>query len=455
MESALDCGMQTLLKTIGLLGLGVGWVISADAVPVLSFQRMELAKHFWSEGAAVGDFNRDGKPDVVSGPYWYEGPDYTKRHEIYAPTQTFKRTAETGSEEVIPGFEGGLGFKNTYSDNFFAFTRDMNGDGWVDVMVYGFPGKEAIWYENPAGGSGHWKRHVVFDQVDNESPAFADVDGDGIPEIVCTRAGFLGYAKMDKADASKAWVFHPVSPQGKWGKFTHGLGVGDVNGDGRMDLLEGGGWWEQPASLEGDPEWKKHPLPLGQGAQYYVDDVNGDGLPDIVGSVAAHGYGLAWWEQYRGADGARSFRKHLIMGDKEADNRFGVKFSQLHALELVDMNGDGLKDIVVGKRFWAHGRTGDPEPNAPAVVYWFELVRAEGGVRFIPHLIDDNSGVGTQVTVADTNGDGLLDVVVGNKKGVFVHRQARRDVSVAEAAALLPKETPGYVETVNEVGGKP
>jgi hypothetical protein len=178
--------------------------------------------------------------------------------------------------------------------------------------------------------------------------------------------------------------------------------------------------------------------------------VNGDGKPDIVGSTAAHGYGLAWWEQVRGEEGEIRFRKHLIMGDKEADNRYGVKFSQLHALEFVDMNGDGLRDIVVGKRFWAHGRTGDPEPNAPAVVYWFELVRGKDGVRFVPHLIDDNSGVGTQVTVADANGDGLLDVVVGNKKGVFVHLQTRRDVSATEAAAMAPKEIEGFVEQVTE-----
>jgi hypothetical protein len=451
MESAFVPRMRKLLKTMAVLCLVGAPVVPAVAVPVLGFKRMELSRHFWSEGAAVGDFNRDGKPDVVSGPFWYEGPDFVTKHEIYAPAQTFKRTSETGTEEVIPGFEGGLGFKNTYSDNFFAFTRDLDGDGWMDVMVYGFPGKEAVWYQNPAGQAGHWKRHVVFDQVDNESPTFADVDGDGVPEIVCTRAGFLGYGKMDKADPTKPWVFHAVSPQGKWAKFTHGLGVGDVNGDGRMDLLEGGGWWEQPASLEGDPEWKKHPLPLGAGAQYYVGDVNGDGKPDILGSTAAHGYGLAWWEQVAGEGGEIRFRKHLIMGDKEADNRYGVKFSQLHALEFVDMNGDGLRDIVVGKRFWAHGRTGDPEPNAPAVVYWFELVRGKEGVRFVPHLIDDNSGVGTQVTVADANGDGLLDVVVGNKKGVFVNLQTRRDVPPTEAASAAPKETDGFVEQVTDV----
>jgi hypothetical protein len=150
----------------------------------------------------------------------------------------------------------------------------------------------------------------------------------------------------------------------------------------------------------------------------YVYDVNGDGKPDVITSLAAHGYGLAWFEQT--ADG---WKQHLIIGTPTEAGETSVVFSQPHAVVLADMNGDGVLDIVAGKRFWAHGNHGDPEPMAPAVLWWFELKRAGGHASYIPHLIDDDSGVGTQFFVGDVNGDGKPDVVVGNKRGAFVHTQ--------------------------------
>ena len=187
-----------------------------------------------------------------------------------------------------------------------------------------------------------------------------------------------------------------------------------------MDILEKDGWWEQPASLAGDPVWAKHEALFGGGgAQMFAYDVNGDGRNDVITSLAAHGYGLAWFEQTN-EGGVVGWTKHLVIGEKPAENPQGVAFSQLHAVDLVDMNGDGLKDIVTGKRFWAHGPAGDPDPNGTPVLYWFELKREGGKVSFVAHLIDDASGVGTQVTAGDINGDKKPDVLVGNKRGLFV-----------------------------------
>lgn len=413
---------------------------SLSAKELHSFKRIQLSDQFWSEGANFGDLNNDGTNDLISGPWWYEGPDFSKRHEYYPATATFNLKLGPLTTIKVPGFEGTLGAANTYSDNFFVWAIDFNKDNWKDILIIGFPGKDTSWFENPKGKEGHWKRHKVFDQTDNESPTFTDITGDGQPELVCITKGVYGYAEPDWSAPEKPWRFHPISPNNKYGNFTHGMGVGDVNGDGRMDLLEKNGWWEQPSSLAGDPVWKFHAQPMGTGgSQMYAYDINGDGLNDIITALAAHGFGLAWYEQYRvGAE--IKFREHIIMNRFPHENKYGVKFSELHAIDLVDMDGDGLKDIVTGKRFWSHGRMGDPDRNDLAVAYWFKLVRnADKSVDFVPHLINDDSGVGTQVVAGDINGDKLPDVIVGNKKGTFVLLHEKRSVSDEEWEKAQPK----------------
>jgi hypothetical protein len=413
--------MRKLLPAAALL-------LASSAAPAgtnPTYKTIQLSDLFYCEGANAGDFNKDGKVDVVSGPFWYEGPDFKQRHEIYKPTGNQK--------------EGSYKADNDYSDNFFAYTHDFNADGWTDYLVLGFPGKESYWFQNPAGKDGHWGKHVIFAVTDNESPTFGDFTGDGKPEIIFhtndpkvvkqpeglkenERAGALGYAEPDWSDPTKPWKFTQVSrAETRFQRFTHGLGWGDVNGDGKNDLLEARGWWEQPKE-EGDANFVQHGYPFANGgAQMYPYDVDGDGLNDVVTSLNAHGYGLAWHQQKRNEKGEITFTRHDILPEKPSMKEGELRFSQLHAVEFVDMNGDGLKDIVTGKRYFAHGSKGDAEPTANPVLYWFELQRdREKGVQWIPHLIDDNSGVGTQVTVVDVNGDKVPDVVVGSKKGTFV-----------------------------------
>jgi hypothetical protein len=422
MKTAITAAVLALLLSPVPDGLTARYGGQALAAERHTFKRIQLSDQFWSEGAHAGDLNNDGIKDIISGPWWWQGPDFTKRHEYYPAAATFQLKLGPMTTVTVPGFEGALGQENKYSDNFFAWVHDFNNDSWNDILIVGFPGTSTSWFENPKGAETHWRRHEVFSPTDNESPTFADLTGDGKPELVCISGGRYGYAAPDWAAPAKPWTFHPLSPDNKYGKFTHGMGLGDVNGDRRLDLLEKNGWWEQPASLAGDPVWRFHAQPMGAGgSQMYAYDVNGDGLADIITALEAHAFGLAWYEQYR--DGAAiRFRQHVIMNKEPHENKYGVKFSELHAIDLVDIDGDGLKDIVTGKRFWSHGRTGDPDRNSPGVLYWFKLARTgNGSVDFIPHQIDNDSGVGTQVVATDINGDGLPDIVVGNKKGTFVH----------------------------------
>jgi hypothetical protein len=434
--------MQSLpLAIVALTSAGVASAWAAETRDLVTFRKQVLTQEFWAEGAGVGDFNKDGHQDIVSGPFWYQGPEFTRRHEIYEPAKTFTVKDEGGRERVVPGFEGALGKNNAYSDNFLSYGYDFNADGWDDVLVLGFPGAESWWFENPKGAGGHWKRHLALNVTDNESPWFVDLTGDGRPEIVCSSNGVYGWSEWDPKNPAGPWRWRALSPNKGYHKFTHGLGVGDVNGDGRMDLLEKDGWWEQPASLEGDPVWKHHPVQFGTGgAQMFAYDVDGDGRNDVITSLAAHGYGLSWFRNVAEENGSIVFEEFTFMNKERDENRYGVQFSQLHALDLKDIDGDGLKDLITGKRFWAHGPTGDPEPGAPAVLYWFKLVRLPGGgVDWVPQLVDKDSGVGTQVLAADVTGNGRLDMVVGNKKGVFLLRQEVQKVPVSQWQAAQPK----------------
>ncbi len=418
-------------------------VFSANAKEYVlhEWKKIRLTDQFWAEGAHAADFDKDGHGDVVYGPFLFLGPDFKKRREFRPATANFDLKKPDGSTEKIPGYKGELSGANGYSDNFLTYVYDLNQDGWSDVIAVPWPGKITYWYENPKNkGDGHWKQHLAFDKTDNESPMLTDLTGDGLPELLCNHDGYVAYASPNWKKPSEPWTVHRISAKGKWQRYSHGIGHGDLNSDGRPDIILREGWWEQPADLKGDPEWTSHPFAFGGGgAQMLAYDVNGDGLNDVVTSLAAHGYGLAWYEQSKEGD-KRAFKPRIIINKKPEDSPYGVKFSQLHALDFADVDGDGLLDVLTGKRFWAHGPKKDAEPNAPAVLYWFQLTRPEKGkAHFIPHLIDDDSGVGTQVAAIDINGDDLLDVVVGNKRGAFVHLHSTRKVTKAEWEKAMPK----------------
>lgn len=399
-----------------------------------TFDRKQLSDIYYSEGANTGDLNNDGHVDVIYGPNWYAGPGFETKHEIFeAKPQPTK----------------------AYANHFFCWIHDFNGDGWNDVLTVGFPGTPAYVYENPkqSGLDKHWPKHQIFDWVSNESPHWTNLVGDEKPELVCTRDGFFGYATVDWEQPFKTWKFHPISERITDTRFGHGLGVGDVNGDGRADLIHAKGWFEQPANLDGDPLWKHHLASFTNaygGAEMYAYDVDGDGDNDVITSLAAHDYGLAWYEQVR-VDGQPQFKQHLIMGERPSDNRYGVLFTEPHSVNVVDVDGDGLKDIVTGKTYYSHHEK-SPLWDAGAVVYWFRLVRGKEGVDWVPYRLDDQAGIGRQLTVSDVNSDGLLDIVVGGMKGahVLIHRTQSVDQTAWEKAQ--PKVFKGPVEPAEAAG---
>jgi hypothetical protein len=361
----------------------------------ISFTKHIVSSRFVSEGAAVGDVNHDGKTDILAGNYWYEAPLW-KPHILHADT---------------------LNPVHEYSTTFLNYAMDVNNDGWIDLIRFDQPGGVSVWYENAKNKNSLWTRHIILGGAGIENPAFVDVDKDGRNDIICndTLAKQVIWLKSPEKKNDTTWHRFIISSNNKIGtnRYTHGLGWGDVNKDGKNDVIIKSGWWQSPEKIK-EENWQFHPADLGDDcANMFVYDVDEDGDEDIISS-SAHNYGLWWHEQKKDATGNTTWQTHEI----------SKLFSQSHALAMTDINGDSYPDLITGKRYRAHNN-GDTGAFDAAVLYWFEFTPGKN-LQWIPHLIDDNSGIGLSFVVEDINNDKLPDIIISNKKGVFFFEQKRK-----------------------------
>jgi hypothetical protein len=368
--------MKWFLLTVAILGLG--W--AAQRTPEIPFEKHTLDLGA-NETCAFADINGDGLLDIVSGENWYEAPRWIQHK--------FRE----------------LNYTANYIDNFSDLPLDVNGDGRIDIVSCSWFSKRLSWAENPSKPGAIWKDHEIETHFPIEFAFLVDLDNDGKAREILPQFGDLKAPLTWYEAAGGTLVPHGVSQR----SYGHGIGAGDVNKDGRNDILTPKGWFEAPADpRKGEWIWHADFPELPSLGFMHVIDVNGDGRNDIVTS-AAHDYGIFWLEQ--GDSG--KWTKHLI----------DDSWSQGHALSLLDLNGDGKKDILTGKRYMAHNGH-DPGEREPLGIYWYEYVRSTDGktLEWVRHVIDygTRTGAGMQIPVADLDGDGDLDFAVGGKSGLFL-----------------------------------
>ena len=379
---------RLVITTAGVttaLWIAVGAVGAAG--PVLKFERIKLSSDTY-EASSVADLNRDGKPDIVCGAFWYEGPDFKKSHKMCD-----------------------VKYESEYFDDFADYPLDVNGDGYDDIITGGWFGQTLTWRENPQGGPGEWKQHKVDQPGNIETIRFWDIDDDGVVEVVPNAADNIVVYKL-VLDANKKGSAKFDKIVLRKGGVGHGLGYGDINGDGRKDFVGAGGWLECPKEgLKG--EWTWHPeFNFGLcSVPVLVHDVDEDGLADLIVGEG-HNYGLYWFKQGKGADGKRTWTKNIIDPDR----------SQYHDMMLVDIDNDGKPELVTGKRHRAHNGH-DPGEQDPLGVYYFKINKGKFErvtLDFGP--AEKTAGMGLFFRVADVDGNGWKDLVAPGKSGLYLFK---------------------------------
>ncbi|HEX4229329.1 MAG TPA: VCBS repeat-containing protein [Bryobacteraceae bacterium] len=361
-----------------------------------------------AEGISMLDMNGDGRPDLLSGAYWYENPGPQggewSRHQY--------RTVDITGEFVSDCGEWAV---------------DVNHDGAPDVVTVGWMTDGLWWYENPKKPGVLWQRHLIAHTVETEGGWMADINGDGKPDLALAHYGRSGVIWVDFAGPEPK-----VHHLGGHDEDGHGIGMADIDGDGKTDVMTPNGWFQNIDADHDKWQWHADWKLNETGFPIIGYDVNNDGKMDLIFG-RGHSYGLYWLEQ-QGDAANRHWERHTI----------DESFSQVHALKLVDLDGDGQPELLVGKRYRGHNGN-DPGSYDPLVVYYYKIDRKTGTFTRYPVSVNGTAAAGTQFITADLDGDGDMDIAAAGKTGVHLFENLQINKvprAVREQELLLDKNWP-------------
>jgi hypothetical protein len=348
-----------------------------------------------AEGITALDMNGDGRPDLLSGAYWYENP------------------GPQGGEWKRRQYRE-AGIRGEFVSDCGEWTIDVNHDGYPDVVTAGWMTNGIFWWENPGPNGTEWKKHFITDSYDTEGGWMADINGDGQPDLIFAHYNHSGILWIDFS--GKEPKVHHVGSREQDG---HGTGVADIDGDGKADILTPYGWFRQ---IDADTDqWEWHPdWKLGDAGFPIIGyDVLNNGKTDIIYGQG-HSYGIYWLEQVvaqKGDGATRTWVKHTV----------DESFSQVHALKMVDIDGDGQMELLAGKRYRGHNGN-DPGSYDPLVVYYYKIDRKTGEFTRYPISVNGTAAAGTQFITMDLDGDGDLDIATAGKSGVHFFENKKIDL---------------------------
>ena len=329
------------------------------------------------EAAGIVDVNRDGKLDIFCGGFWYEAPDW-KRHFV-------REVPEQGG----------------YHYEFANLPYDVDGDGWTDIINAAWHNQTLFWLKHPGPSGGPFQTIDIDTPGNMETALLIDINGDGRMDILPAVNNAPCWYEATLSGKETHWTKHEVPPQLK----GHGMGAGDIDGDGLCDIVAPRGWLQQQPS--GPWTWHAEFSLGATSVPILVFDVDSDGDTDILWGMG-HDYGLYWLEQIE-KQGERAWQRHTI----------DDAWSQPHFCLLADLDNDGRQDLITGKRYHAHNGN-DPGGEDLLCIYWYRFDPASKG--WDKHLVHEGGTVGFGINTAarDVDQDGDIDIVAPGKSGLYL-----------------------------------